>query len=421
MDTSSRLGQLLLSGWQMMADSCPTCQTPLMRDRTTQETLCVNCQSQEQRQPNGPPPVHEIPSVAVAGMGAVSEAQQDVDSQADPRLGPYARQTSRLPRALAPNGHASLGEASSDDDTAAGTGAGARAEESPPAAGAHVSSEALLQPPPQRLLPSRAAADPAAEDASERLAAMMLEGWTLMGIHCPRCLQPLVRNRQGELYCCGCKLPVLMEAPQPSAARQLQSPFPGSEASASGGGHARLNGRPSLARGTPLVAGSEAGQAGAQTHAGMGRVSQTQPVPGQPGRNSAAGGPRHTQTLPPHGQAGAAPTPLLGDARPAAPSHAQAQPSPQAGSSHAAQLQARNAAQRAAAAAGDALQPSSVCNRMIVENVWQSLLNKMAEMGHTVESTPVQEADKLRQHASTIGHMAVMLMPLAKLHAEISK
>ena len=70
-------------------------QTPLMRDRTTQETLCVNCQSQEQRQPNGPPPVHEIPSVAVAGMGAVSEAQQDVDSQADPRLGPYARQTSR--------------------------------------------------------------------------------------------------------------------------------------------------------------------------------------------------------------------------------------------------------------------------------------------------------------------------------------
>lgn len=26
MDTSSRLGQLLLSGWQMMADSCPTCQ-----------------------------------------------------------------------------------------------------------------------------------------------------------------------------------------------------------------------------------------------------------------------------------------------------------------------------------------------------------------------------------------------------------
>lgn len=55
-----------------------------------------------------------------------------------------------------------------------------------PTIGAHVSSEALLQPPPQRLLPSRAAADPAAEDASERLAAMMLEGWTLMGIHCPR-------------------------------------------------------------------------------------------------------------------------------------------------------------------------------------------------------------------------------------------
>ena len=38
-----------------------------------------------------------------------------------------------------------------------------------------------------------------------------------------------------------------------------------------------------------------------------------------------------------------------------------------------------------------------------------------------MDTTSVQEADKLRQHTSTIGHMAVMMMPLAKLHAEISK
>ena len=73
----------------------PCTQTPLMRDRTTQRTVCVNCQSQEQHQPNGHPPVHIDSPVRVAGMGADTEAQQDVDSQADPRLGPYARQSSR--------------------------------------------------------------------------------------------------------------------------------------------------------------------------------------------------------------------------------------------------------------------------------------------------------------------------------------
>ena len=193
-----------------------------------------------------------------------------------------------------------------------------------------------------------------------------------------------MRNRQGELYCCGCKLPVMLEAPQPSAARQQQSLSPGSEASASAGGHARLNGRPASARGTPLAANGEAGQAGAQTPAGMGHTSQTQPVLGQPGCNSAAGGPRHTQTLPPHGQAGAAPTPAAGNAgqpaSPSVPSHAQAQPSPQAGSFAAAHWQARCAAQSAAAAADDAFQPSSVHSRMDLDHVWQSLLSKMVQV-----------------------------------------
>ena len=198
--------------------------------------------------------------------------------------------------------------------------------------------------------------------------------------HACRCLQPLVRNRQGELYCCGCKLPVLVEAPQPSAARQQQSPLPGGEASASTGGHARLNSRPSSALGTPLAASNEAGQAGAPTQAGMGHTSQA-----QPGRSSVAGGPQHTQTLPPqtlppHGQEGPAATPLLHarpPADPAGPSHTQTQPSPQAAS---ARWQARRAAHLAAAAADDAFQPSSVSSRMTLEHVWQSLLGKMNEV-----------------------------------------
>ena len=50
----------------------------------------MNCQPQEQHQPNG----HPVVTVAGAGAGADTEAQQDVDPQADPRLGPYARQSS---------------------------------------------------------------------------------------------------------------------------------------------------------------------------------------------------------------------------------------------------------------------------------------------------------------------------------------
>lgn len=36
-------GDLLLRGWAMLAENCPRCQVPLMRDPKTQDRLCVNC------------------------------------------------------------------------------------------------------------------------------------------------------------------------------------------------------------------------------------------------------------------------------------------------------------------------------------------------------------------------------------------
>uniref|UniRef100_A0A7S1X7J6 Uncharacterized protein n=1 Tax=Tetraselmis chuii TaxID=63592 RepID=A0A7S1X7J6_9CHLO len=51
----------------------------------------------------------------------------------------------------------------------------------------------------------------------------MLQGWTLLGIHCPRCKQPLVRNKQRKMYCAGCSMWVLTE----EEARQVkQTPAP---------------------------------------------------------------------------------------------------------------------------------------------------------------------------------------------------
>eukprot|EP00798_Chlamydomonas_sp_ICE-L_P015796 gene15796-21920_t len=42
-DVSKDMGQLLLKGWTMLAENCPPCQVPLMRDPKSKDRLCVNC------------------------------------------------------------------------------------------------------------------------------------------------------------------------------------------------------------------------------------------------------------------------------------------------------------------------------------------------------------------------------------------
>ena len=41
--TSKSLGEYLLKGYAMLADNCPSCLIPLMRDPKTLDRLCVNC------------------------------------------------------------------------------------------------------------------------------------------------------------------------------------------------------------------------------------------------------------------------------------------------------------------------------------------------------------------------------------------
>ena len=43
----TKLGELMLQGWTMLADCCfmESCQTPLMRDNVTKQIYCVGCEA----------------------------------------------------------------------------------------------------------------------------------------------------------------------------------------------------------------------------------------------------------------------------------------------------------------------------------------------------------------------------------------
>ena len=59
-------------------------------------------------------------------------------------------------------------------------------------------------------------------DPSQALADKMLEGWTLLAEHCPRCATPLVRSRQGRMYCVSCQMDVVAQVSQP---RRTEAPL----------------------------------------------------------------------------------------------------------------------------------------------------------------------------------------------------
>ncbi|KAH3732365.1 hypothetical protein Pelo_16803 [Pelomyxa schiedti] len=70
-DVSGRLGELLLKGWTMLAETCPVCVdagVPLMRERRTMKMLCVKCgthfqpQRAQQQQPATPQPENNYSS-----------------------------------------------------------------------------------------------------------------------------------------------------------------------------------------------------------------------------------------------------------------------------------------------------------------------------------------------------------------------
>lgn len=49
------------------------------------------------------------------------------------------------------------------------------------------------------------------DDSSAAIAQKLLQGWALLGEHCPQCITPLVRNRERRMYCVSCSQWVVNE------------------------------------------------------------------------------------------------------------------------------------------------------------------------------------------------------------------
>ena len=85
-------------------------------------------------------------------------------------------------------------------------------------------SPAAPAPPP---------AAPPRADPSELLAARMLQGWAMLGVHCPVCQTPLVRSRQREMWCVSCDARVMTPEEHAAAAAERSGPPAAAQAPAS--------------------------------------------------------------------------------------------------------------------------------------------------------------------------------------------
>ncbi|KAG7666632.1 hypothetical protein NADE_003571 [Nannochloris sp. 'desiccata'] len=162
----STMGQLLLQGYAMLADSCQTCGVPLMRKPNSDEIICVNCNLADDRQqlPQPAPSTLALP-LGIANGNHIHEEEEEEEIEAAPR--PLRERTTPY----------------------------------------------LL---PEATTTSRNAGQ---VDSSQAIADKMLEGWALLAEHCPLCSTPFVRSRDGRIYCVTCDLYAVREGE--SAQQQL--------------------------------------------------------------------------------------------------------------------------------------------------------------------------------------------------------
>lgn len=171
-DASKDMGQLLLQGWAMLAENCPTCLVPLMRDPKSKDRLCCNCSH-----------VYKADVPLEAAEELQEEAQEAIE---EPGTGAAGSSTQAEASAGAVGGHAN-----------------------------HLASK-----------------NNRSEDISELLSDKMLQGWALLDKLCPRCDTPLVRSRAPDrkMFCVCCDCWVMTEAEAAVAGSRLSSVPPASPA-----------------------------------------------------------------------------------------------------------------------------------------------------------------------------------------------
>jgi uncharacterized Zn finger protein (UPF0148 family) len=153
----TRMSQLLLTGWTMLADHCPNvgCAHPLMSSRRSGVIECANCAAQFARADR---------------HGSLLQTRAPLVSAAPP---------------LAPE-HAA--DADDDEDD--------------------VDLDALRR---QMELP---AVRPTSNATSAQMGQLLLKGWAMLQDVCPVCSTPLMRNpdNRSECFCVSCNATVVTQA-----------------------------------------------------------------------------------------------------------------------------------------------------------------------------------------------------------------
>ena len=151
-----------------------------MRKPNSQEIICVNCNSSTGgSQPAPSAPARALPNGLPNGGDAHHHLIEDEDSEIEAAARPL-RERITMPSTLPPT--STRTNQMPTPTTTEGTG-------------------------------ERKDGDP-----SQALADKMLEGWALLGEHCPLCSTPFVRSRDGRIYCVMCDLYAVREGAESSGA-----------------------------------------------------------------------------------------------------------------------------------------------------------------------------------------------------------
>ncbi|PRP88603.1 hypothetical protein PROFUN_03014 [Planoprotostelium fungivorum] len=165
-EISGLLGQKMLQGWTLLAESCPSieCFNPLVERKKDHTILCVNCEKNFNRETiSGEMVFLPVTAPAPAPVPVASTLQPTPAPTPQP-----STTSSSVPQSSTPS--------TNTEDNA-------------------------IQ---QRLQHSR--------NSSSLISKKLLEGWSMLQESCPVCQVPLMRNREGEMTCVVCNMRVIKQS-----------------------------------------------------------------------------------------------------------------------------------------------------------------------------------------------------------------
>jgi len=179
---TKELGQKLLQGWTMLAESCPFegCNVPLVEKKKDQTILCVSCGNCFKRQETE---IGEIEMIAVTTQKPKVESTPLPDTKTTSSASPK-------PAAAPP----SVSNATSFTDMI------------------QFDQEAWEKKSKKM------------NETTSKMGEKLLQGWAMLQESCPKCSVPLMRDKEKRMICMSCGLQVLSQDEYDPAKHRLATP-----------------------------------------------------------------------------------------------------------------------------------------------------------------------------------------------------